>query len=346
MNIALGKVVDSWPKAWRFVFTISSLIGVFALCVLAVAYLSGLIVEARGVKVKLGNFQHQDDKSDKASQLSSIEMNDHGMTMEFDDGSRIAQILLPANQLWLETGLEIEKGSLIRIEASGAVNLAQHLANDLARDPKAQEIDSFKFLVNTDGKALNGRTPKPRLADALRKDIALLPSAPLGSLVYTIAPRKSLDRMQPRPKPEHKISIYQASALAGTGQVPADIGIYQRGVLFLSVNDFVLTYRDKDRDIWALKYDQEGQEGSCTGHLERIQKAFSYKEIDSCRPRNDQAKACVMQEPSEYAPETACGKLNTMYRYWDTVAKQGRPEAFYEDNGGVLLVTVHIQPPQ
>lgn len=147
-----------------------------------------------------------------------------------------AMVLLPANRLWLNTGLELKKGQSVTITASGSINLAIHRLVETAKDHKKRPRLGW---IGPDG----GKSYKTDLDNARSKYLISPDPDHYGALLACIvsADDRPLGKDNPYPK-----GIKQ---IGSRGSITAE----SAGTLWLVVNDVVLTEQSRDAYVASQK---------------------------------------------------------------------------------------------
>jgi hypothetical protein len=159
-----------------------------------------------------------------------IDFNNQGATIVYRNHKpQRANFLLPANKLWVNTGVRVKPNQKLKISASGSVNLAIHHLVDAAR---AHEKAPFSDDVGPEG----GLHPDREAKDMKRAKCMIIPDLKLhGALIACILPEgKSPADEYYRP---HGMKLIGRQDL-----ITSDTG----GVLWLTVNDCVLSPEDED----------------------------------------------------------------------------------------------------
>ncbi|MBN1639406.1 MAG: hypothetical protein JW866_10590 [Ignavibacteriales bacterium] len=166
-------------------------------------------------------------------------LNDKGFpVIAINNAPRIASVAVPANQVWVNTGLEFEPGQKAILHATGSVNLAIHHLVEAA------ELDfKPKFpWVGPDGSTINGME-KVYGTTGVYKDrskVKLDSAAPYGFLLAYIGPKSKMppSMYNPRPSEIKKVGNY--------GEIEYSSEQNEKGILYLVVNDDVLGPNDRD----------------------------------------------------------------------------------------------------
>ena len=297
----------------RFLIAMLAFVSALAITALALVRVADLSFSGAGIEVNIAGQRVAD------ADLKSISLESAGFMIETSKGNRFASILVPANQLWVDTNLRVKPGQTIQLRASGSANLAEQLNLNAINDPTSYEKIGFNFLVDPYGRRLNWLSSKAnklrnRNADELRNLIKLKPGYPLGSLVGTVQPNSAF--IEQTPAPQDSFSILDEDSSGGY--------LYQgkvEGKLFLAVNDIVGNDRADGLRAWMLTVDPTGAPLDVSEHDKELCDAFP---LEDC------------------TEEGRVLRRQAMHDRWASMLKARHWEAFYEDNSGMFLVTVSI----
>lgn len=298
---------ESWDHLKRFVVSIVASLVVLAFAIISILAF-GLTVETPSLKIGIANDQVN-------ATIKSITVEEYGTLITTSDGTQLTNAIVPANKLWLDTGIEVQPGSEVVITASGAVNLATHLSNDLAKDPASFDLKSFNFLIDPAGEALNGRASQPREADEIRRDLAIMPDARLGQLLAVVGS----DVGRGQVKPEGIVAFAKPKT---TFVYPLEAST--NGTLYLSANDLIASADEKDKQVWLLQR-VNGQ---------RVSESVARQNIANAYEAGDLSNS-----------EKIDARLSTIEQRWATIVENQYWEAFMEDNSGYFQVAIRITPP-
>jgi hypothetical protein len=292
-----------------------------ALCALMLAGFVLFIAPRANLKLGTGPVQLEiEGQRVDSGSLTSFNLTPAGMRGSIGDNSSFTTVLVPGNQLWVDSGIEVSPGETVRLVASGSVNLDQKSHAAMLADPAIQSRQQFSQMVDPAGGWINGHlhlaeVQKAKPSAVNRNLIFLLPGHPIGSLVGTIVPDKSVFRHDIRAgKP---FSINEARP-DGDGYVHTGPS---KGRLFLAVNDLVASRMDKDRRVYLYYYGPEGQELSAEDRRSAILGAYR------TMPQTD---AAIREKEAE------------LLTRWNAMAESNFREGFYEDNSGLFLVSVVV----
>jgi hypothetical protein len=137
-----------------------------------------------------------------------------------------AYLVVPASAPWVDTGIDVEAGEVIRIDAIGHAHLSLrqlYEAIDYDSMPRFQWIDP-------DGSAFAVRRPQ----DSLRQDFLLSPGANMGKLLGYFWPSGSAQPQPSRdhPRPGGMLEIGRHATIKNP--------LHDTARLFLVLNDMVL----------------------------------------------------------------------------------------------------------
>jgi hypothetical protein len=141
-------------------------------------------------------------------------------------------VLLPANKLWLNTGLQIKPGQEVKITATGSINLAIHRLVEAAHTHK---YPRWGWMEPEGGQPLN-----PAHQDLRIKQYLISPDNNYGVLLACIT-TDDLGKSNPKPK---NVSVIGRNA---------SIKSEKRGKLWLVVNDAVLNKDAKNAYVQPQK---------------------------------------------------------------------------------------------
>jgi hypothetical protein len=173
---------------------------------------------------------------------------------------QITSLLLPANKLWLNTGIQIKPGQSVKITATGSVNLGIHRLIEAANthsNPRWNWTDP----------AGNYESSRPTPIDKAVKALFIAPGLKPGVLLAYVTDKNYLSKYNPKPQGIQEIGK--------DGEISSQKG----GTLWLVINDAVLDDSNKSRDAYVLpqdKLDETYGRGKVTekqrkDELERIQ---------------------------------------------------------------------------
>jgi hypothetical protein len=301
---------ESYAHMTRFLITV----GLFFILLTASC---GILFGVLGLNVKTPTVQVSIAGNERSSgQISSLSLQNNGLSITLASGERFANLLVPANKIWMDSHILIHPGEFVKIISSGSANLSEQLSLNVSNDPASYDIRSFNFLVDPHGEPLNGRTTERRQADELRSPLKIRKDAPLGMLLATIVPDKRDLRNNPRAGDVVTLEeAEQGFVYKGNNS----------GFLFLTVNDLLISRRPQDRDIWLLKRTFAGDEANINEQRENVRRAY----MTASSPDSDVDK-----------------QIAKMGSKWDAIVKQEYFEAFFEDNSGYFMVSIAVSSQQ
>ena len=293
-----------------FRFMAATLAILLPFVVLIYVGVSSLGFEVGGAKVQIG-LKGTPTVNDS---ISRIEFGQGGLELKTEKGDTFASTLVPANRLWVPTGIQVHDGDCIQIQASGSVDLAMNQTLDIAKDPSRFSADTqYYFLVDPRGNrldsGLSGERVRRRAADDLRDGLKLARGVPLGALVATVADRSTKVRLDENPTDAKIFSILDSKD-----------GYSYRGAagdLLLSVNDLVPNRTQVGRETWLLKRNVNGRLVSDSDWYANIQTAYSIAASEVPR------------------------KIVELEHRWDSAPEQNQRYLF-EDNSGYFMAAVAI----
>lgn len=125
-----------------------------------------------------------------------------------DEDSRTAIVLVPANQLWVDTGIKIHEDEVVEITATGSVNLSIHRTVEAANNDTRPRLR----WVGPEGAE---KDPELKL-DQIRNPLRVMNTTGYGCLLGYLRP--SLLAPQPNkfnPKPANLFKIGEGKKLKG-----------------------------------------------------------------------------------------------------------------------------------
>jgi hypothetical protein len=150
---------------------------------------------------------------------------------------QITSLLLPANKLWLNTGIQIKPGQSVKITATGSVNLAIHRLIEAAHthsNPRWNWTDPAGEYESSRA------TP----IDKAVKALFIAPGLKPGVLLAYVTDKNDLGKYNPKPQGIQEIGK--------DGEISSQKG----GTLWLVINDAVLDDSNKSRDAYVLPQDK------------------------------------------------------------------------------------------
>lgn len=290
----------------RFLITIGVF---FVLLTVSIAIVFSLL----GLSVKSGDLEITVAGESRYSQrLSKLSVNNTGIALELDDGQKIGSLLLPANQVWLDSKIDVPAGATVHISASGSATLSVKRSIDIAQQPAKFDPSVYNNLTGPDGGSLNRNLTVPRSADEIRRPLLISPNAPPGALLATVQDEGFDFGTTPKPP---SISAYELRKDGPDGIV---IHAKSAGRLYLTVNDLIGSPNPADKDYWTLSRNKFGNKISESAILDNFK--LSYGE-----------SANIPQRRQELSDR------------WDDMVKKSYFDIFVEDNAGYYMVAVSVQ---
>ncbi len=294
---------QSWDHLKRFV--------IMCAAVAAILVAVALVFKTFGILFNSQYFSIGFAGEERGGNIRQVTFERHGLQITLEDRTVLANAFIPANQTWLAVGIPVRKGDVIRLQASGLVNLSA--PNTLELNNRPIRYGNFpNYLVTPEGRSVGPNSGGYRATDDWRDPIKLMPKARLGTLIGTVAPAGQ--RPQILPRPAVMFSLDQAMNGIKYDQEA-------EGCLFLSVNDLVVDPTERSRAIYMLELDEHGQRFEPAQQLERFRHAYSAV--------NDQ-EAQAWREWANYR--------------WRDAAQRQYHHYFFEDNAGYLLASVSVTP--
>ncbi|UXE62360.1 MAG: hypothetical protein KA717_06075 [Woronichinia naegeliana WA131] len=152
---------------------------------------------------------------------------------------QVTSLLLPANKLWLNTGIQIKPNQTVKITATGSVNLGIH------RLVEAAYTHSYPRWNWTDPAGESGPSSSTPIDKGLKALFIAPGLKPCVLLAYVdVTGKNDLGKYNPKPQGIEEI---------GRGK---EITSKEGGTLWLVINDAVLDDSDKSRDAYVLPQDK------------------------------------------------------------------------------------------
>jgi hypothetical protein len=186
----------------------------FCLAVTYIAILAGIIIWI--VTSKLS-----------PKQQVKVDFKEGSTLVSFNGEPQKALVVVPASQLWMDSGLELKPGQKINVSASGAIHLAVHRLVDAAQNSQLPRHG----WTNPSG----GDEANLKCVDQERKPLLIKKDAPYGSLLAYVKPNNQAAPSAKNPIPPDIQVINQSNAqlvYSDKESVP--------GRLFFTVNDIVI----------------------------------------------------------------------------------------------------------
>ena len=296
----------------RFITVCAAFMILLTISCVVLFYFAGISVASPSVRIGIKG-------TELSEGLREILFTKSGLQIEMRSGEKLATTLVPANKLWVSTNMEVRPGSQIRLAASGSANLSQASAIDARRTPGEQNLNSLYHLFDPHGKRLDARDVPERPANRIRRPIALMPSASLGTLIGIVAQEKELN--DEVPLPESRLFAIQPADDSSDGYLYTG---EHKGTLFLAVNDLIVSDDSKAREYWLLRRRNDRELYSQAEMRQNIQAAYlpanaSQREIDD--------------------------RIRFSESLWDTLVRLQYYNYFYEDNAGYYMVSISVTPP-
>ncbi|MBQ7210134.1 MAG: hypothetical protein IJS05_04485 [Paludibacteraceae bacterium] len=151
---------------------------------------------------------------------SDITTNIFGTTTITDEQKSVSYFLFNTAELWANSGIEVKKGDVISVHASGSGFTAIHHLYDDAE--KNKKTDGF---FDSEGDLMEENTPR----DILRRQFRLFPNFKNSALIMQVV-SDSCNRVPP----------YNSNNFYFIGKQRENILIQQDGTLHFAINDIVL----------------------------------------------------------------------------------------------------------
>jgi hypothetical protein len=293
---------ESWTHLARFVLMLT------AICALIITM--ALIFRAFGILFTSQYFSIGIAGGDtNRAGIEKITFDGPGLRIRLEDGTILANALVPANQPWIQTDIWVEPGATVRLIASGSVNLSQ--PNTLVLNELPRRYGNFpNYLVTPSGGNIGRAQGSYRSTDDWRNPIKLAPGARLGTLVATITPSREPPALPRRPDVlftlEEAAQGYRYSGREG-------------GWLSLSVNDLIVDPSPEAEAVYLLLRGENGEPISPVEQRERFRRSYSA------------ASDAEIDEWMAWAT-----------RRWREARDRRYYQYFFEDNSGYLLASVSV----
>lgn len=287
----------------RFLIMTGAFFVLLTLCIAIVFSLLGLSVKTDQLEISVGG------ESRYSQRLSKLSVNNTGIALELDDGQKIGSLLLPANQVWLDSKIDVPAGATVHISASGSATLSVSRSIDIAKHPVKFDPSVYNNLTGPDGVSLNRNLTNRRPADEIRRPLRISPNAPLGALLATI-----LDEgfnFKATPKPPAIFAFREGS----DGIV---FHAKSAGRIYVTVNDLVGSGDPVDKDYWTLSRDRLGNRIAETAIVDLYRRSYG-ESADIPRLRKDLSER------------------------WDDMVKKMYYDIFVEDNAGYYMVAISVK---
>jgi len=151
---------------------------------------------------------------------------------------RKSHFLVPASKLWIDSGITITPGQIIRISASGLINVAMH------RVVNAAEEDKYPLLPWTGPEGFYSGPNETRPIYSKRRYILVKPDAPRGSLLLYARKQGYPEPGKHNPDPSDIVVVGKGITYTyeAVDTMPAN--------LYFVINDAVLGKEKKHRDAF------------------------------------------------------------------------------------------------
>lgn len=288
---------------------VKMLVALFAMLTLSVWLVFGALhlnVRASGIEIT------GPDGRSTFTGIKRVSLGGNGAIYEMENGQKLANMLVPANQLWFNTNIEVVPGSKVTITASGSATLSINRSIDISEHPEINDPRFYNNLVKPNGIALNGLMAKDRPADKLRRPLRIRPQSNLGALLATVQDHASFD--------PHTVTRPVPMSAATDGSMQIQFVADRRGELYLTVNDIVGSDSDDDEATWLLARDEKGM------------------------PVDSQQQA-VNIIASYGGSVIASHKLAELKARWTAMVDLEYYTMFIEDNSGAYMVSISIELP-
>jgi hypothetical protein len=242
-------------------------------------------------------------------------------------------LVVPANQLWVPTGITVKTGDMLSMRVSGSVNLASHR---LLWGSLAGVKHSYGWINSSGQRVVDNARAQPREGGKV-KEGALHPGAPLGSLLMYIRADGAADpserNARPSHSPEQDYIVVQVNSAADRLGFTAP----RSGTLFFVVNEVV-----PDEMTYFVSRDDTSQYEEEVRLLQRVDDSFRKEvAIDSFDGRTARAVGQYLGKFAGSVPKDANELIDKLELDWERNIKNYN-EAWYADNIGLYLVQIEI----
>jgi hypothetical protein len=162
-------------------------------------------------------------------------------------------ILLPASQLWIDTGIDVSAKQKLQLSCSGSVHLAVHRLVEAAQN-RAKPM--HHIWGGPEGHVANA---EDRPIDILRRKMLVDPNAPIGAVLAFIKGPSDSPPGDRDPRPHGIQTVGKVSFVEGQGR------------LYLTVNDLLFEDTDANRAAYVgTKAIVESSYGKGTNSVEKL----------------------------------------------------------------------------
>jgi hypothetical protein len=298
---------DSKAHLARFLGACAFFLILLTLCSWFLFSMLGITVSSPSIRIGIAD-------QNLSGSIRALKLSETGLEIETRDGARIATVLVPADNLWIDSGLDVRPGSKVTLYATGDVNLNRFTPSSIAENPYEAPPEGTYHLAGPSGERIDGHRLE-RAANILRGPIALAPSERLGTLIGAVGPGQEPPRDQIAGARKFTIQSTQSGGQLHSGAP---------GRLFLSVNDLLWIDTPDAREQWLLRRGERGQ-------------ALS----------DDQARRNIRDAylPATATPAQIAERQRWAAALWDRLGQMSFRDYFYHDNSGFYMVTIMITPP-
>jgi hypothetical protein len=237
-------------------------------------------------------------------------------------------VLLPASQLWMWTGIQVEAGEEIQLRASGGVNLATHRS---VFNALSDTEPSLPWMFLSGPTRVDSIGPRPANPD----DSLIHPSAPDGALLLFVRPLNSSPSSD-NPRPSNKPNDDYFVVAPRSPNEWITLKAPRSGELCFVVNDVVA-----DEERFYVVNDPKTYVGRVKT-LNEVSKLFREKGLET-----PQLSTEMSREVGEYLgrfigqpPMTPEAYVARKKEAWQRLHDSGYKRIFHDDNSGSYLITV------
>lgn len=296
---------------------------------------------------------------------NSIELTEGGAIKLKGSGKTNAVFLLSANggdtSPWIDTGIEVKAGQILKFKASGHINLAAHRLVEYAeRDQPPPSVWIGPQGESTEGED-NKRIKTPRPVDAYRNNYALALHVPRGRIIGRIGsanpqfPTKPLELSND----SDSTDFFDVWAKQNGYKVKTD------GHLWLTINEIWLSKDNKNAFLPRGETPEENQKFDdyyikwCTDaifrdYAERLRNSRNTLEIENLKVKEEiiqKAQNAVFTGKSiDQADLAEAARIAREIKtsLWDSIISpsdqklKSYPNLYFDDNAGAFSVTIEI----
>jgi len=288
-----------------------------ALITLGVAYI-GILPQLKvdsGLGIQDSPNSESQDKGE-VNYFSEVSLIDQGFELITKNGDKkIGLITLPTNQVWVNTGIYVDKEDKIKINASGSATMAIHLLVSGLQNPDKGQNVITDFWVNPDGIPMSDRfniRNKPRRgADQFRENMLISPNNRIGTLLGCIVNENEEKLSFDYPRPENRNEIVPIGS-------NKEFIAYKEGYVYVTANDLIAEDTERSKNSWLLK-----ENGTYRRDIIHSSYLENVKDVGSIDPEIN-------------------NKIEELNSRWEQIVSKKYWNAFFEDNIGYYSVQIIV----